>query len=156
MNFNYNTEVTESNCSGMNNYHEPSEIISDSQIAELTKKFEESWSLESAHPESQNQWSNENKSLGQCAVTALIIYDMFGGEIAKNKQFNHLWNILPDGSQQDFSRNQFKGDNVDFTIDEITTKDKELNHEKASDANTVERYELLKQKFSYYWGIAKW
>ncbi len=148
MNFNYNTEVTESNCSGMNNYHEPSELISDSQIAELTRKFEECWSLESAHPGSQNQWSNENKSIGQCTVTALIVHDLFGGEIAKNRQFHHLWNIFPDGSQHDFSRNQFPGDDVNFPIDEITTKEKELNHEKAGEAKTADRYELLKQKFN--------
>lgn len=132
----------------MNNYHEPSTLISDSQIAELTKKFEDCWSMESAHPDSQGEWSDENKSIGQCAVTAFIIYDLFGGELAKNKQFHHIWNIFPDGSQHDFSRTQFKGDNIDFPIDEVTTKEKELNHVRADEAQTAERYELLKRKFS--------
>lgn len=40
-----------------------------------------SWSQKTCYPPDQDQWSEKNPSLGQCAVTALLVQDLVGGNI---------------------------------------------------------------------------
>jgi len=130
----------------MTNYHEPSELLSQTKIDDLTNKFIQAWTVETCHPVDQADWSENNKALGQCAPTVLIVQDLYGGEIAESDEYHHLWNILPDGSQQDFSRSQFPGQNIKIAIDKIRSREALFNHPKSQQAKTAERYELLKQK----------
>ncbi|MDA2936463.1 hypothetical protein MYX06_04565 [Patescibacteria group bacterium AH-259-L05] len=49
----------------------------------------------------------------RCVDTALVVQDYFGGQIVSDRpQFRyhvirHCWNILPNGEEVDFTRNQF-------------------------------------------------
>ena len=131
----------------MHNYHEPSKLLTPATIQSLTEKLNSAWSNETCHPTSKELWTMENKALGQCSVTALVINDLFGGQIANNDQYNHLWNILPDGTQHDFTRSQFEGQDEEFKIDSVTTKGAQLNHPKSGLSKTRERYELLRKQF---------
>lgn len=50
-------------------------------------------------------------SRGQCATTALVVNDHYGGRILKcwtEKGEAHYWNELPDGRQVDLTRCQFE------------------------------------------------
>ncbi len=56
-----------------------------------------------------------NPSRGQCGPTALTIHDLLGGELLLaevrrtdgSRQGVHYWNLLPDGTEIDLTREQF-------------------------------------------------
>jgi len=62
-----------------------------------------SWSAASAR-----QWSAENPAAGQCNVTALLVYDLFGGELLKTAlpEGDHFYNRIGD-RRYDFTASQF-------------------------------------------------
>lgn len=41
------------------------------------------WSADTAYPSCQSEWVKDDPSYGQCAITSMIVYDLFGGEIRK-------------------------------------------------------------------------
>jgi hypothetical protein len=59
-------------------------------------------------------------SRGQCGSTALVIHDLLGGELLiaevlrsdGSRQGVHYWNLLPDGTELDLTREQFADDEV--------------------------------------------
>jgi hypothetical protein len=65
------------------------------------------WSAETA----KGEWNPKNPSLNQCAITALVVQDYFGGELLRCLMTNgdrHYWNRLPDGTEVDLTEDQFK------------------------------------------------
>lgn len=54
------------------------------------------------------QWTPANPALGQCNVTAAVIYDLFGGEILRTRLPDvwHYYNRI-DGRRVDFTDSQF-------------------------------------------------
>lgn len=130
----------------MKNLYQPSKIVSLEEFAKIEKAFEKAWSLETTYPDIKFKWSKSNKALGQCAPTALIVYDMFGGRLIYDKATFHIWNELPDGTQQDFSRIQFQEDR-EFSIYKYKTKEDVLYDKTAQRTDMVKRYTLLKQRF---------
>lgn len=74
-----------------------------------------SWSKESA-----KQWSEDNPANGQCNATAILIHDLFGGEILKTplSDGDHFYNRV-DGVRFDFTASQFPGliEYADITSD---------------------------------------
>lgn len=61
------------------------------------------------------QWSPQNPARGQCAVTALIVQELVGGELLLadvhnhdgSRQGVHFWNRLAGGLEVDLTREQF-------------------------------------------------
>ena len=39
------------------------------------------WSAETCAPRLRDKWSPENRTLGQCSVTAFLVQDIFGGKV---------------------------------------------------------------------------
>ena len=75
--------------------------MDDAKLALVKAVIMKSWVRETASPLSQASWTEDNPSLGQCAVTALIIHEMFGGHIMRTvvpELGSHYYNILPNGS----------------------------------------------------------
>ena len=60
------------------------------RLFDLSAAFSESWVRETSFD--STGWSPENPAWGQCAVTACIVQDLFGGEIVSSTA------VLPDGS----------------------------------------------------------
>lgn len=97
----------------------------------------------SASPE---VWTPENPTHGHCAVVALIIQDMFGGELLRasleGTEFaesgSHYWNVLPDGTEIDATEDQFLGRKPALHGEE-RSREYVLSY-----APTRERYEQLK------------
>ncbi|TCP65800.1 YunG family protein [Baia soyae] len=58
--------------------------------------------------ESSTKFTPENPALGQCGVTALVIHDLYGGEILKTRVTGewHFYNKLSD-QIYDFTASQF-------------------------------------------------
>ncbi len=54
-------------------------------------------------------WSSRNRGWGQCAVTALIVQDLFGGVVLRGfvNGIEHYWNRLPNEEEVDLTRTQF-------------------------------------------------
>lgn len=92
-----------------------------------------------------DNWSENNPAWGQCVITALIIQDIYGGELLRatvNNGISHYWNRLPNGKEIDLTRIQFN----EFKIDsEPIVRDREYV---LSFPDTKERYELLKERFT--------
>lgn len=131
----------------MENYHEQSKIISKNDVEQLSHIFFKAWNKETTHPSVSDIWSSDNKALGQCAVTALVVNKLYGGDILDDNSHNHMWNLLPDGSQQDFSRSQFPN-KEEFVITSTKSRNEVLNSDKSKLAKTSERYELLRTRIN--------
>ena len=76
--------------------------------AELTKAIAMCWSRETS--DDPRGWSDSNPARGQCAVTALIVQDFFGGDLlrANINLTPHYWNLLPNRCELDLTKGQFK------------------------------------------------
>lgn len=108
----------------------------------LKTLLQKSWSAETA----QGNWDTNNPAIGQCAITALIVQDYFGGELLRCKTKHgksHYWNRLPDGIEQDLTESQFEaGFDAPIKNDyQIRTREYVLSF-----PDTTIRYNLLKEK----------
>jgi hypothetical protein len=90
---------------------------------------------------SPDEWKASRPSIGQCAVTALLVQETFGGELLRvvNEGVSHYFNRLPDGSEVDLTRDQF--DAWDPSPAEVRGRDYVLSF-----PATAERYERLKKR----------
>ena len=109
-------------------------------IKELERALLNSYSKDFCYEKVRNHWTEENKTLGMCAITALIVNDYFKGDIAKIKVegISHYFNII-DNKIIDLTKNQFKN--------EIDYKDyKIINRNDLLTEDTKNRYQTLKEK----------
>lgn len=74
-------------------------------ISALRQALEHAWSLASS-----SKYSIENPARGQCGVTALVVQDIFGGEILKTRtdEGMHFYNRIA-GERHDLTLSQFDG-----------------------------------------------
>lgn len=83
--------------------------------------FSKFWSKETSHYE---DWSIGNPSYGQCAISALALQKIMGGELAKlilDNGDSHYFNII-DGNVYDLTADQFQSP-IDYSSYEIVSKD---------------------------------
>lgn len=114
-------------------------------INAIFKAVQSSWSKETCYPLQREEWSESNPSIGQCAVTSLVVQDYFGGEIGYNSTFKHYWNIFPKSKIIDLTKDQFPRNSI-IVLEKIVTRDYLLNSENAFRVETFKRYEILKNK----------
>jgi hypothetical protein len=89
-------------------------------LADIERVIRASWSAESCDPVDLDQWSPETPARGQCAVTALLVQELFGGELLVaevrhadgSRQGVHYWNRLAGGVELDLTREQFTASEV--------------------------------------------
>ena len=93
-----------------------------------------SWSIETS-----SKWTTENPAKGQCGVTALVVQDIYGGEIKKTKvrEAWHFYNFI-DGQRFDFTEVQFN--------EKLNYMDVESNREEAFADTNEKQYSMLKEK----------
>ena len=88
-------------------------------LEEVEVAIRASWSLESCDPTDAAEWTPDNPSRGQCAVTALVVHDLLGGQLLEAAVRNHdgapqgfhYWNRLA-GLDVDLTRSQFRDGEV--------------------------------------------
>jgi len=75
----------------------------ESQLKNLESYLLQCWSIKTS-----SKWTPENPYKGQCGVTALVVNDLFGGDILKTKVENqwHYYNFIL-GHRYDFTAKQF-------------------------------------------------
>jgi hypothetical protein len=80
-------------------------------------------------------------SFGQCAVTAMLVQDIFGGELMRgiNEGDSHYWNLI-DGREVDLTRDQFR-----VWAPRDVQKVERFRLE--SSPETMERYHLLSGRY---------
>lgn len=105
----------------------------------LNKLLTECWSCETCVPNLRNNWSNDIPTLGQCAITALIVNDFFGGKIMRcmSSSGSHYYNLIND-EIVDLTVNQFLGTLPLYDGGEERTREYLLSND-----DTKERYLLL-------------
>lgn len=100
-------------------------------------------------------FKNDEPSVGQCAVTALVVQDYLGGEIVKVDAYSptrpeiekasHYFNIV-DKKRVDLTGQQFNSDVIFSEPYQIPNGFSSMRDYALSYTDTVKRYELLKAK----------
>ncbi len=123
---------------------------------ELYDMLSEIWCAETCAERMRQNWSADNKTLGQCSVTAFLAQDIFGGKvygILRPKGNYHCYNVVGD-CIFDLTSEQF-GDEV-LSYEGNTEQYREVHF--ANEEKRL-RYELLKSKLekrlSQYYRVLK-
>ena len=118
-------------------------------LLDLFAVLEQCWSKETAYPSCQKEWVQNDPSYGQCAITATLVYDMFGGTIHKIKVDGggtHYFNKL-NGRYVDLTREQFDLYNIPVNY----VPNQEIAREYCGkNKNTLERYRQLQRDIIKY------
>ena len=101
------------------------------------------WQADTCAPRLRDGWSEDNRTLGQCSITAFLVQDIFGGRvygILRPGGNYHCYNVV-DGHIFDLTSEQFGGEALCY----------EGNPEQSRQAHFAKeekyrRYLLLKQR----------
>ena len=113
--------------------------FNDKSVQLLRKIISRGWSEDTAQT-----FDPAMPSRGQCAVTALVTQDWFGGDLLRAEYVDgaakgsHYWNRLPDGQEIDITRDQFLS--PVFGPAEVRTREYLLSYE-----TTKRRYNSLRR-----------
>ncbi len=101
------------------------------------------WRVETCAPRMRDDWSESNKTLGQCSITAFLVQDIFGGEvygILRPGGNYHCYNVIG-GRQYDLTIEQFGEEASSLVFDDSNPQSRETHFAKEE---KYERYLLLK------------
>ena len=103
----------------------------------------EIWCKETCAPRMRGDWRAENRTLGQCSITAFLIQDLYGGKVygvpLDDGSF-HCFNDV-DGCVFDLTSEQFGDQKLDY--ENCPEQFREVHFAKAEKRA---RYEMLKVK----------
>ena len=82
--------------------------------------------------------------MGQCAITALVVQDFFGGDLLRGRIVGgtHYWNRLPNGQEVDLTAEQFENAPI---ISEVESRSRAYV---LSYPATMARYNRLRENLS--------
>lgn len=107
------------------------------------------WCAETCAPRMRADWSEDNRTLGQCSVTAFLAQDIFGGKVygipLKDGGY-HCYNVIGD-CVFDLTSEQFPGEKLRYE-----TNPEQLRYEHFRKVEKRARYELLKANLKAYTG----
>lgn len=108
-------------------------------IVELKIYLNKSWKRETCSQGLRSEWSEENPSLGQCAITSLIVNNIYGGKIMRcmASSGSHYYNEIND-ELVDLTVEQFLGETPQYEEGQERTKEYLLGNE-----DTRNRFLLL-------------
>ena len=99
------------------------------------------WCADTCAPRMRDGWTPENKTLGQCSITAFVVQDIYGGEvygILRPGGNYHCYNVIGD-TKFDLTSEQF-GDEV-LCYDDNPVQSRDVHFAKEEKRL---RYEYLK------------
>ncbi len=84
-------------------------------LDEVTAAVRAAWCRQTCDDSDLADWTPGEPARGQCGPTALVLHDLFGGDLLLaevlgpdgSRQGVHWWNRLPDGREVDLTREQF-------------------------------------------------
>ncbi|HZM76582.1 MAG TPA: hypothetical protein VFC19_12695 [Candidatus Limnocylindrales bacterium] len=86
-------------------------------LGEIEAALKACWAADTCSPDDLERagWSPENPAWGHCDVTAMLLNDIFGGDLVVGEVFAgteqqgyHWWNRLDSGVEIDLTRSQFR------------------------------------------------
>ena len=101
------------------------------------------WRAETCAPRMRDEWSEDNKTWGQCSITAFLVQDIFGGEvygILRPGGNYHCYNVIA-GKQYDLTIEQFGDEAESLVYDDKNPQSREVHFAKEE---KYQRYLLLK------------
>jgi len=109
-------------------------------IEELSKKLYLCYSKELCYPKVRDNWNDNNRYFGMCAITSLIVNDYFGGKIGKIyvNGISHYFNLI-NNNIIDLTAKQFENE-INYNDYEI------INRNIIMTEDTKKRYNMLKSK----------
>lgn len=102
------------------------------------------WCRETCAPRLQSEWTPENKTLGQCSITAFLVQDIFGGQvygILRSGGNYHCYNVI-DGKCFDLTSEQFGEEAKELVYENNPEQLREVHFSKEEKRL---RYEKLKK-----------
>ena len=111
------------------------------EINEVCEIVSMSFSKDTCYPVLRDKWSEENKTLGQCAITALVLNDFLGGKIMRceSEYGSHYYNLIND-EIVDLTVSQFS------TLPNYETGIERTREYLLSNEDTKKRYKLLLER----------
>ena len=103
------------------------------------------WSADTCAPRMRNDWSPENRTLGQCSITAFLMQDVFGGKvygIPLGDGSFHCFNVV-EGCLFDLTSEQFGDEKLDYQNSEEQFRENHFSKEEKR-----QRYERLKERLN--------
>ena len=104
-----------------------------------------SYAKDTCYPSLQDEWSLDNKALGHCAIVAIKVYMLYGGEIRrvsiKGSNIRHYYNYV-NNEIIDLTKSQFKN-NEEYENEVIKTYEDVISNSEFS-----ERYKIFDKKFN--------
>ncbi|WP_280395152.1 YunG family protein [Nocardia brasiliensis] len=121
----------------------------------IEQALRSSWAADTCSPDdvARAAWDFGNPAWGHCDITALVVQDVFGGDLmlgdvylVEEQRGYHWWNRLPDGAEVDLTLEQFRlGETV--TNGRVVRPVGPLRRR-------VEEYELLRRRVADHVGRA--
>lgn len=109
---------------------------------DLYDALSEIWCKETCAPRLRDKWSDDNKTLGQCSITAFLVQDIFGGKvygILRDGGNYHCYNDV-DGHVFDLTSEQFGDEVLSYENNPEQFREAHFSKEEKK-----ARYELLKK-----------
>lgn len=116
-------------------------------LGDLYRILRKAWCKETAYPACQAEWVPSDPSYGQCAVTAMLVYDLFGGTIHRIR--------VSGGGTHYFNR--IDGHIIDLTVEQFDLYHIPVRYEPneeiprqycGKNADTAKRYKLLIERIA--------
>lgn len=119
---------------------------------DLYDKLSEVWCAETCAPRLRSGWTPENRTLGQCSITAFLAQDLFGGQvygILRPGGNYHCYNVV-DGCVFDLTSEQFGGETLCYEGNPEQFREVHFAKEEK-----YRRYLLLKQRLREVCGASE-
>lgn len=105
------------------------------------------WCSQTCAPRMRDRWSEDNRTLGQCSITAFLAQDIFGGKvygILRDGGNYHCYNVIGD-CVFDLTSEQFGDEKLSY--DDNPEQFREVHFAKPE---KKERYEYLRDQLNKY------
>ena len=114
---------------------------------DLYKALSEIWCADTCAPRLRQKWTPENKTLGQCSITAFLVQDIFGGKvygILRPGGSYHCYNVIGT-CKFDLTSEQFGDESLIYE-----GKPEQFREEHFAKEEKRLRYEYLKKELEKY------
>lgn len=118
-------------------------------LHKLYAVLRQSWKAETAYRSCQTEWVPTDPSYGQCAITAMLVFDMFGGSIHRIRVDGggtHYFNKIDD-HYVDLTREQFDLYNIPIKYEPNEKMQREFC---GKNPDTKARYHQLQRNIILY------
>lgn len=84
-------------------------------LLDLDRALRTAWAADTCSPDDRDEWRPDNPAWGHCDITALVVHDVFGGDLMVGEVYLdgtqhgfHWWNRLSSGVELDLTYEQFR------------------------------------------------